>query len=345
MSANEAEKKFWKSPELLEGLLPFLDPPSILELAKVHPLTTGVIQSTYNWSRLIRRSCPHPTEIIGLEQKLAKMGPIIGILKMMGSPQFHLLALLDIICKRFTPCDDPSGDPYSPKYDCFKVTCPNHEVHHVSTLGFMLLELVEGAVGSSDQKVEWINIMSIKGPFIPALKSRAMRQEREIRWIDTFAYHCQTQNDAEAFLTLAQCTKEFGFRTLVISGEIREQGWAALAEALKLLSPLVLDTYNPDDFDGDDYDGDGGLPPLRGVQSLIVGDRNFLLDGRREDWRAVWDALPEGSYLLLNKVKTTAEGPLDQKFFSKGSQEASRMLELYLDNADVFVAQNENSGN
>ena len=86
MSANEAEKKFWKSPELVEGLLPFLDPPSILELAKVHPLTTGVIQSTYNWSRLIRRSCPHPTENIGLEQKVAEVEPIIGILKMMGSP-------------------------------------------------------------------------------------------------------------------------------------------------------------------------------------------------------------------------------------------------------------------
>jgi len=343
MSANEAEKKFWKSPELLEGLLPFLDPPSILELAKVHPLTTGVIQSTYNWSRLIRRSCPHPTEIIGLEQKLAKMGPIIGILKMMGSPQFHLLALLDIICKRFTPCDDPFGDTYTPEYDCFKVTCPNHEVHYVSTLGFMLLELVEGAVGSSEQKVEWTDIMSIRGPLIPALKSRAMRQERAIRRIKTFTFHCQAQNDAEAFLTLAQSTERFSFRTLNISGQIGEQGWAALAEALKLLSPLVLDTYSPDEFDGDD--GDRGPRPRRGFQSLLVDARNFLLDGRREDLRTVWDALPEGSYLLLKNVKTTAEGPLDMKFFNSGSQEHLVMLELYLDNADAFVAQNENLEN
>ena len=59
MSRNEAEKRFWKTPELVEGLLPFLDPSSILTLAQAHPLTTGVIQGTYNWGRFIRRSYPY----------------------------------------------------------------------------------------------------------------------------------------------------------------------------------------------------------------------------------------------------------------------------------------------
>ena len=84
----------------------------------------------------------------------------------------------------------------------------------------------------------------------------------------------------------------------------------------------------------------------RGFQSILVESRNFLLDGSREDLRSVWDALPVGSYLLLKNVKTTAEGPaVAMKWFNKGSQEALMMLELYLDNVDVFVAQNENPEN
>ena len=59
-SGPEAEEKFWKTPELVEGLLPHLDPPSTLELAKVHPLTSGILQGISDWNRFIRRSCPFP---------------------------------------------------------------------------------------------------------------------------------------------------------------------------------------------------------------------------------------------------------------------------------------------
>ena len=61
VSDNEAEKKFWRTPELVESLLHFLDPPSILELGQVHPLTTGIMQGISTWNRFIRKKLSFPT--------------------------------------------------------------------------------------------------------------------------------------------------------------------------------------------------------------------------------------------------------------------------------------------
>ena len=44
---------------------------------------------------------------------------------------------------------------------------------------------------------------------------------------------------------------------------------------------------------------DGGPEDPRGFQALVVDSKNLMLDGRREDVRAVWDAIPEGSHLML----------------------------------------------
>ena len=161
MSANEAEKKFWKSPELVEGLLPFLDPPSILTLAQAHELTTGVIQGTYNWIRFISRSCPHPPADLRLplkertKQKVAEMKPILGILQLIGNSEFHVLQLLDAICERF-PSEDARGVL---RGQYVKITCPIHEVHSVSALDFMLLETVEAITSACSLDFKRITVM------------------------------------------------------------------------------------------------------------------------------------------------------------------------------------------
>ena len=57
---KEAEKKFWRSPELVEKLISsFLDTGSILALAKSHQLTLDLLNSgTSVWNKLISRTCP-----------------------------------------------------------------------------------------------------------------------------------------------------------------------------------------------------------------------------------------------------------------------------------------------
>ena len=161
----------------------------------------------------------------------------------------------------------------------------------------------------------------IDGPLIPALKYRVMRQERAIRQAQICGFQCHTQDDAEAFLTLVQRTERFRFPRLFIQGAIGEGGWTALAKALRLLPP-------PPPIPG---------PEWIGFYAFMVAERNFLLEGRRVDLRAIWDALPAGSYLYT--VRTTADGPRTLRFFHAGSPEDWKMLRLYLYDVDAFEAQ------
>ena len=58
--SDEAQKKFWETPELLENLLHFLDPESTYQLAQAHDLTKTVLQGQFIWNQFIRQSCPRP---------------------------------------------------------------------------------------------------------------------------------------------------------------------------------------------------------------------------------------------------------------------------------------------
>ena len=330
VSDNEAEKKFWRTPELVEGLLHFLDPPSIIELGQVHPLTAGIMQGISTWNRFIRKSCPFPPANhqtshwdwgLGTEEKVAELRPILGVLQLIGSPLPHLLDLLEIICQRFPPTEVRRGVLFGE----VKVTCPTHKVHNVSALGFVLLELVEGALGSSLQKIRSVFVNSIEGLLASALKSRTMRQEGMIKKVDAHFFVSKTQDDVEALTTLVQRTTRFTFHRLAIEGDIGELGWAALPEVLKLLPSWFLG---------------GVVVDPRGFQAIVT-KRSFMLEGRREDVRAVWDALPAGSHVFMKRVKTTADGPLTVKSFPKASEEDWVRFELYLDNENALVPQNE----
>ena len=318
MPVSEAAKKFWTTPELVEGLLPFLDPPSLLKLSKAHPLIVGIMLGPYNWISFVRRTCPYPPAGEGervsieeyVEQNMANGRAIVGILHMMGNPQFHILELLEIICERFPPTSVPNGG-WLRKRHVVKVTS-DHGVHSVSELGFVLLESIEEATDTVEQRIESVLVDSPRQPLLPALVSRLARQERSISHVEAWTFVCENQADAEAFLTLAKHTEEFTFRRLIVRGAIGESGWAALAEALRLLPPWLL--------------VDVGTFP-----ALVVSSKNLMLDGKREDVKAVWDAIPVGSWVLLN---TAAAITTPRKAFHKTEEDWVR-LEEYLDNENA----------
>ena len=131
-----------------------------------------------------------------------------------------------------------------------------------------------------------------------------------------FAFTLTTQNDAEDLLTLAKSVGKIGFQRLAIGGGIGERGWAALAEALRMLPPLTLHS-----------DWDIGDKPA-GFNRLVIGSRQMMLEGGREDVKAVWDALPRGSYLQVQ------DGQLK---FTKDSNEDWERLELYLETGEVVT--------
>ena len=204
LSARETEKIFWRTPELVENLISFLDPVSIMALAKTSSLVREVMKRWLNSSRLIKRTCPEQSSILQqpFEQGLATaekaLEPIIEILQVLDKSESHLLQLLDIICQRF-PSNNTSAGP-----DQVKMACPCHEVHEVSTLGFLLLEMVERSAETCRQQIDLVFVWQIIGPLLPALESRMSRRGGLITRIvcDNFVF--ETQEDAEAFLALVK---------------------------------------------------------------------------------------------------------------------------------------------
>ena len=66
---ESAEKKFWKTPELVEELLGFLDLDSIKQLARHHVLTKEILGKEVVWQKILKRAMPldeGDTQVISL---------------------------------------------------------------------------------------------------------------------------------------------------------------------------------------------------------------------------------------------------------------------------------------
>ena len=95
-------------PELVEKLLPFLDLESTLHLAQTHELTQDILQGSFAWNKLIRRSRLQDGGSLGedaglLEEKIDAVKLLVAILKLMKDPKANMLDLLDTVCKRCPP--------------------------------------------------------------------------------------------------------------------------------------------------------------------------------------------------------------------------------------------------
>ena len=191
-------------------------------------------------------------------EKKAEMGPVIEVLKIMGKPQQHLLQLLHLLHARFPL---PNGNRF------IKLTCPDHEAHSVTEWGFCLMEEVEAAMDSSEQKIELVKISlpSLSKALTSALNSRLLRQEGVKIKMEISFFSCRDLNDAVALHTFVRNSEEFRLKyTLEISGPIGENGWSELAEACK-------------------------LPQFSSRIQVVISPREWLLEGRTEDLRAIWD--------------------------------------------------------
>ena len=81
----DAQKSFWKSPDLLSQLLPFLDLSSILNLANLFPLIPQLLQRRAFWRDLISRNIDDGE---GFWEDYQKVVQLVGILKMMERPRY-----------------------------------------------------------------------------------------------------------------------------------------------------------------------------------------------------------------------------------------------------------------
>ena len=112
------EHRFWKSPDLVSQLLPFLDSSSTLVLATVQPLVVQLLQRSSIWKGLLRRSTIEDVYFYTEETRFT-VEDLVNILKMMEDPLPLLSELLHIICEKF------------PRYGSFgyiSVSCSLHPI-------------------------------------------------------------------------------------------------------------------------------------------------------------------------------------------------------------------------
>ena len=89
----------------------------------------------------------------------------------MKDPKLSMLELIHVICERFPPVfDEVLMNQWGPRFDdCVtdvefvQLKCPGcpRSPHQVSQLGFLLLEEVEGALGSAEQKADMVDICTV----------------------------------------------------------------------------------------------------------------------------------------------------------------------------------------
>ena len=300
----DAENKFWRTPELLERLLIFLDVKSILCLARCHQFTVNVLQGTSVWKKLIRRICPEGLKLVRhrhqipcdaqsmkkrLDPQRKELLHLVEILKMFEDPQPHLCALLDLIAERFPPFQDGPRMQHNPDRDeennesppmdlnslygaqLVQVACRCcQKTHTVSPLGFLIMDEVENAFGTTEQKIEGIVMDSLEEPWLTILR---LRQQEAMERFDTHTVRCDDSQSIEVVASLIQRCPNINLRVLKIRGEIGAEGWSRLAKALR---------GNPE------------------AVKHIDTNKSIVLAGGRKDLREIWESLgPRGSWSVL----------------------------------------------
>ena len=164
----------------------------------MHQLTADLLEGSPSWDKLVVRSCCYNqsyckevNEETVWEVELADWIPtqievhrppidcLITILAAMNNPEDSLLEVLHVICERYPPMAYIAEEVSMP--NLFQLSCPCKRSHSVSHLGFLLLEAVEGAMGSATQKVEKVRIDRIQDLWLLSLSNRVCRQERAVK--------------------------------------------------------------------------------------------------------------------------------------------------------------------
>ena len=166
-----------------------------------------------------------------LQHKIDVVKDLVSILKLLKNPKILLLDLLDAICERFP------ADSNGLKIPEMSVGCPRHPgaSHNISWSGFLLLEEVEGAFGTTEQILGSIYGETLKGANLAALSSRISRQRQQVNLIDINGIEILSNRCVKAFNTIMQVqpnlSRHIGLRVV---GAIGRGGWEVIAKVLRL---------------------------------------------------------------------------------------------------------------
>ena len=159
-------------PELVVMVASYLDLSSYLALASSSDALLDLLTSQHQWEIRLKKTRQGNagqdrnkimSDIWDTEKEdmeLQDLKQLTEFLRHLKDPEGNLLlALLDLICERF-PADPNSVDEYGDENEVVSVSCPRHETHHVTPIGFALLERSEMIKGEGEplQKLLAYNI-------------------------------------------------------------------------------------------------------------------------------------------------------------------------------------------
>lgn len=171
------------------------------------------------------------------------MKNLVSILKTLEDPEDNLLDLLEAICE-----SNPSPDG-GEWLTAVRMGCPRHpdpDYHVVSLAGFILLEEVETAFGTTVQTLEMMGSDGID-PFnsnsLVVLASRLARQKEKMTFLK-INVEISSEKDAEYFKAVMQGLQACPMESIYIGGlevehKIGARGWQLVAESVQLHPGVV----------------------------------------------------------------------------------------------------------
>ena len=332
---SDAVAKFWRSRELVDRLITFLDGDSILCLATCHGLTKAISQKRVVWTKVVRRTCPDGARPWGrtpagafvfpmspeafLEANKKKLAPLVELLKMAKNPSEMKLTLMEMISERFPNTVDRVrkwNDEDYPQFVKVRFT-PADKEHSVSAEGFLHLDRVESSCRSPPNLVvDSFDSVELEGKMLTALSRVASRQVERIKEIHVWDkgfyggdIWCDNTQQAKNLLTIAKKSNETNFEAEIKVGDVKKQGWAALGKVAELHG-----------------DGDVWTRTFN-----LVSERGDMLAADRGDLRKIWDAMfGDGEFANSWRVKREPWRPPIHEIFSKSdsNREWRRLIKV-----------------
>ena len=272
ISKDGAERTFWRNPELVEMLLPFLDSGSTKSLAEAHPLTLQVLGKPIVWGKLIKRTFPVHEKFESVDKargapmapektKARSLAGILSLAKDRAQPCRLEKDLIEAICMRFPYISGPHSNWVN-----INSLCPQTWMYQVSSWGFLILEEVEAILSTGEVRVLNVDSHGLKEPFLSALSSRALTQQKKLEILEYDYVELNSEKSVEAWAALIERSENIPNNELdiYVEEEIGTGGWATILRELERLS------------------GTGGM------QISVISDRRAMTAGRKEDMRAIW---------------------------------------------------------
>ena len=278
MSAQEdATHKVWRIPELVETLLVYLDPTSILSLVGLDMLSVHTLETASKTknpvSKLIKKALELDQRKTFEEHRDLVKRISSDLLAKLERPKYLLLEFLHVIQEEarhldrmWTPyCSDP----------VLTLSCPIHAFHSVTPRVFILLEDCEGAVGSTEQSIQHVGrLWHCLEDWISALSSRATRQESTVETLNM--RHC------------------FFYSRYPGSSLAMLQNFEALVQNCDQLLNLEKVEFSSEDIGAESWGALARIFQRHPGRRHIFSTKEVMQKARREDLRAIWDAMQGG---------------------------------------------------